>query len=388
MMGSRDTSRPLRVLHLVPQLRTGGMEQGVVKLLNGLPPERVAGSLCCFDASIDSIRDRLARHVGVHVLGRRPGNDPRLVYRLIRLLRRHRPDIVHSHSWGTLCEGYVATRLAGFARFVHGEHGTMEVRPRNLLVQRFVWGRADAVLSVSSKLADRMARDVQFGRDRITVIRNGADLSKFGTVARADAREGLNLAPNALVVGTMGRLVPVKDHDTFLASVARLKNRGAHVQALIVGDGPGREYLESRVRALGLRLSVRFLGHRNDAQRVLAAMDVFLLTSLSEGLPNAVLEAMACGVPIVSTRVGGVEELVDEGVSGFLVPVRDVDGIAAAVARLGADPMLRRRMGVAGQTKARAEFRLERMLDDYERFYMMVAGRTAEQPAPAFRAAS
>jgi glycosyltransferase involved in cell wall biosynthesis len=160
------------------------------------------------------------------------------------------------------------------------------------------------------------------------------------------------------------------------------------VQALIVGDGPGREYLESRVRALGLRLSVRFLGHRNDAQRVLAAMDVFLLTSLSEGLPNAVLEAMACGVPIVSTRVGGVEELVDEGVSGFLVPVRDVDGIAAAVARLGADPMLRRRMGVAGQTKARAEFRLERMLDDYERFYMMVAGRTAEQPAPAFRAAS
>jgi glycosyltransferase involved in cell wall biosynthesis len=115
---------------------------------------------------------------------------------------------------------------------------------------------------------------------------------------------------------------------------------------------------------------------------------VYCLPSYGEPFATTILEAMACGVPIVSTRVGGVEELVDEGVSGFLVPVRDVDGIAAAVARLGADPMLRRRMGVAGQTKARAEFRLERMLDDYERFYMMVAGRTAEQPAPAFRAAS
>jgi len=368
---------PVRVLHLVPQLRTGGMEQGVVKLLNGLPADRIVSSICSFEERIDGIVDLIDRRVTIHRLGRRAGNDPRLVWRLMRLIRQTAPDIVHSHSWGTLCEGYVAARAARIPCFVHGEHGTMDVRPRNVRVQRWVWRRADRVLAVSERLADRMAQIVGFPRNRIHVIVNGADMRRFGSVARGEARKSLGLADDALVVGTIGRLVPVKDHATLLAALAALRDRGHAPVMLFVGDGPLRDALEDRTRALGLRHTVRFLGHRGDTERVLAAMDIFVLSSTSEGLPNTVLEAMASGLPVVSTHVGGVDELVEHGTNGLLVPAANPAALADAIRQLVSDPAQRHAMGIAGRSKALAEFQLERMLDGYERLYATLVRRSA-----------
>jgi sugar transferase (PEP-CTERM/EpsH1 system associated) len=361
----------------VPELSLGGMEQGVVTLLNGLRPEQVAGSVCSFGAGIDSITERLHRRVPVHVLGRRSGNDPMLVWRLIRLLRREKPDIVHSHTWGTLCEGYLATRLARVRHFVHGEHGTLELRPRNLPIQRWVWGRADRVLSVSSKLADRMAEEVGFPHSRIQVVRNGADLTKFGIIARTVARQSLEIPDTQFVIGTVGRLVPVKDQDTLLAALVYLRNAGVRCLALIAGEGPLRLGLETRARTLNLGSVLRFLGNRDDVDRVLAMLDVFVLTSVSEGLPNTILEAMASGLPVVSTNVGGVDELVENGKTGILVPPKNPEMLAAAVSTLARDPELRGRMGAEGQRKARAGFGLRRMLDEYQRFYLELAGQFA-----------
>jgi sugar transferase (PEP-CTERM/EpsH1 system associated) len=356
------------------------MEQGVVKLLNGLEREQIVGSVCSFDTGIDSIRERLDPRVPVHVLGRRSGNDPMLVWRLIRLLRRERPDVVHSHTWGTLCEGYVATRLAGVRHFVHGEHGTLELRPRNLPIQRWVWSRADRVLSVSSKLADRMTREVGFPRNRVQVVRNGADLMKFGVIPRAEARESLGIPDTEFIIGTVGRLVPVKDHETLFAALVHLRNAGIKCLALVAGEGPLRSELEGRARALDLGSTLRFLGNRDDVERVLAMLDVFVLSSVSEGLPNTILEAMASGLPVVSTHVGGVEELVEDGKTGMLVPSKNPEMLAEAVSTLARDAGLRWRMGAQGQNKARAEFGVRRMLDEYERFYLELAGRFARQP--------
>lgn len=375
------TLRPTRVLHLVPQLRLGGMEQGVVKLLNGLPRERIISGVCSFEAITDSIRDSLDPQVPVHLLGRRAGNDPLLVWRLMHLLRRVRPDVVHSHSWGTLCEGYVAARLARIRHFVHGEHGTMELRARNIRVQRWVWNHSDRVLSVSSKLAERMVRQIGVPQTRVRVIRNGADLAKFGAVPRVHARLALDIPDGTFVIGTIGRLVPVKDHETFLAMLADLKHTGTECLALIAGDGPLRSDLEQRAHALGLESSLRFLGNRTDIDRVLAALDVFVLTSVSEGLPNTILEAMAAGLPVVSTDVGGVDELVDAGRTGFLSAPKDAGALATAVSMLARDAERRRRMGADGQAKARSEYGLQRMLDEYERFYLELVGR-AMSPRP------
>lgn len=373
--------RPVRVLHLLPQLRLGGMEKGVVKLLNGLAPERIVSSVCSFDGTTDSILNSLNRIVRVDVLGRRPGNDPLLVWRLVRLLVRQRPDVVHSHSWGTLCEGYVASRLTRIRHFVHSEHGTMDLRPRNRRVQRWIWRRADRVLSVSSNLADRMARELGFPRDRVQVILNGADLEQFGAMPRAAARRSLGISDTEFVIGTVGRLVPVKDHETLLAILVNLKSAGIKCLGVVVGDGPLRSALEARARALDLDVSVRFLGNRSDVPCILSALDVFLLTSLSEGLPNSVLEAMASGLPVVSTHVGGVDELVEDGETGLLAPPKAHHMLAVAVSRLACDSALRRRMGAKGQKKARTQFGSQRMLDQYERFYLELTGRCARRTA-------
>lgn len=361
--------RPVRVMHLLPELRLGGMEKGVVKLVNALQHRRVASSVCSFDTT-DEIRRSLNPQVSVFVLGRRPGNDPLLVLRLVRLLRRERPDIVHSHSWGTLCEGYVAARVAGVGLFIHGEHGTMELRPRNVRVQRWVWSRADQILSVSSTLADRMAEEIGIPRERVRVILNGADLARFRHYGRSVARGQLQIDDNCFVVGTVGRLVPVKDHAALLEALGLLVIRGVRCQALIVGDGPLGPALRAHAERLGLGAVVRFLGSRSDVERVFQAIDLFVLTSSSEGLPNTVLEAMASGLPVVSTDVGGVAELVEQGKTGILVPSGEPVAIADAIAALADDPCLRVRMGQAGRQRACEGFDIRRMVDDYERLYL------------------
>jgi sugar transferase (PEP-CTERM/EpsH1 system associated) len=368
-----EPDAPVRVLHLVPQFRLGGMEQGVVKVTNGLPADRISSTICSFDGPVDGIVESLDPRVSVTVLGRRAGNDPMLVLRLAQLLRRERPDVVHSHGWGTLCEGYAASCLAGVRRFMHSEHGTMELRPRNLRVQRAVWSRADRVVAVSSMLADRMARVTGFPRDRVQVIVNGADLARFGSVDRVSARATLNLPSDAFVIGTVGRLVPVKDQETLLGAVARLRSAGSACLALIAGDGPLHDALRARAAALGVESAIRFLGRRGDVERILASLDVFVLTSLSEGMPNSILEAMAAGLPVVSTAVGGVFEVVDDGVTGLLAPVGDVDGIAGALGTLARDGALRSRMGAQGSARARSHFSLGRMLEQYERMYLELA---------------
>jgi len=262
--------------------------------------------------------------------------------------------------------------------FVHGEHGTLELRPRNVPIQRWVWSRADRVLSVSSKLADRMAQEVGFPRNRVQVVRNGADLAKFGVIPRAAARQSLGILDAQFVVGTVGRLVPVKDHETLFSALVHLRNAGVKCLALVAGEGPRRSDLEGHASALGLGPTIlRFLGNRDDVDRVLAMLDVFVLTSVSEGLPNTILEAMASGLPVVSTHVGGVEELVENGKTGMLVPPKNAEMLAAAVSTLARDEELRRSMGAQGQKKARGEFGLRRMLDEYERFYLELTGRSA-----------
>jgi len=359
----------------VPQLRVmGGMERVLVKVLNGLNNESTVSAVCDLEPEHEALPcPGLNSEVPVHVIGRKRGNDPGLVWRMVQLLRRERPDIVHSHTWGTLCEGYAATRLAGEASFVHGEHGTMELRARNILVQRWVWSRADALLSVSSQLADRMAEQVGISRERVQVIRNGVDLQKFGSIPSVEARRDLGLDNGQFVIGTVGRLVAVKGHETLLAALAEVRRERTNALALIAGEGPLRGDLAARADALGVASAVRFMGERNDVARVLAALDVFVLTSHSEGLPNTVLEAMAAGLPVVATNVGGVAELVDHDRTGLLVPRSEPLVLARAIRALSVDHERRVRFGDAGRTKAASEFGLARMLAEYERLYMRLA---------------
>jgi len=363
---------PVRVLHLVPVFDVGGMEVGVTKLVNGANLDRVRADVCSF-TPVGRFRDRLAPHVRLFELERRSALDWRLVNQLRRLLVRERFDVVHTHHWGTLCEGWSAARLAGVPHIVHGEHGTMESRPRNLKVQRFVWGRVDRVLSVSERLADRMARDVNFPRERIQTIRNGLDLAQWGAGDRVKTRAALGAAPDDVLVLAVGRLVPVKNHALLISAFAQARKTGARCRLLIAGDGPLSKELETCVRSLGMGSDVTLLGERRDIPDLLAACDVFVLSSDSEGMSNTIIEAMAAGRPVVATNVGGNPELVVDGETGLLVDRGNGDAMAAALVALASDAGLRERTGAAGRERACREFGVSRMLQEYERLYLDVA---------------
>ena len=365
---------PLRVMHLLHTFGVGGMEVGITKLVNGLDPSRVASSICSTRPA-DSLKDRLRPGIPLFEFNRRKGNDPLLIGQLVRLFREQKPDVIHTHRWATLCEGLIAARLAGVPYVVHGEHGTLETRRHNAFVQRTVWNRVHRVLSVSSRLAERMARDIGYPVEKIQVIRNGVDLERYTPERRAEARTSFGFAPNQIVIGSVGRLVPVKDQATLLRALALLRTGGFSFSGLLAGTGPLHGELQSLASALKLN-DFNLLGNRNDVERVLGALDVFVLSSASEGLSNTIQEAMASGVPVVATRVGGADELVVHGETGCLVPAGDPQALAEAIAGLLRDPARRQRFAQAGCERARQHFGLDRMIREYEQMYLGLASRT------------
>jgi glycosyltransferase involved in cell wall biosynthesis len=269
----------------------------------------------------------------------------------------------------------VAARLARVPVVVHGEHGTLQLKPYQARVQRLAWGRADRLLSVSSRLAERMSVTTGFSRDRISVIRNGVDLSRFGAVARGEARRALGIPGDTFAVGTAGRLVPVKDQAMLVAALGAMAASGIGFVALIAGEGPLKRDLEQQAAAAGIADRVRFLGHRPDIEQVFAALDVFVLSSSSEGLSNTILEAMASGVPVVATRVGGADELVEEGRTGLLVPPGSPEALAEALRDVGANASRRAAFGRAARERAESVFGLARMIGDYRDLYLDLAPR-------------
>ena len=366
--------RPVRVMHVVFSLDAGGMELGVVKLVNGLSGS-VESSICSTRPA-GELRRLLNPHVRLFEGRRREGNDPRTVWQLYKTFRRERPDIVHTHGWGTLIEGLLAARLARVPALVHGEHGTLQLKRHQRWAQRVAWSRADRVLSVSSRLADRMTSQIGFPSSRVSTIRNGVDLSRFGAVGRMDARRQLGLPERAAIVGAVGRLVPVKDHASLVTAVKQMRESGVEVTLVIAGEGPLRHALQRQIVSLGLEQSVHLLGHRPDVEAVLAALDVFVLSSSSEGLPNTVLEAMATGLPVVSTRVGGAEEVVVDGQTGILVPPHSAEALAAALGGLLTDSRRRQSMGIAGRQRVESQFALSNTLGRYEELYMTLAAES------------
>lgn len=374
---------PLRVMHVLFRLQAGGMEYGVIKVVNGLDRARISNSICSTTPA-DAVKKLLRRDVRLYECHRRPGNDPSLVVQLYRVFRRERPHIVHTHAWGTLCEGLLAARLARVPVVVHGEHGTLQLKPYQARLQRLMWRRADRVLSVSSRLAERMADGTGFPLERITVIRNGVDLSRFQACDRAEARRALGLPERGLIVGTAARLVPVKDQANLLNAFKRLADEGVEFTGVIAGDGPLRAELDAQAAALGIQARVRFLGHVPAVERVYASLDIFVLSSKSEGLSNTILEAMASRVAVVATRVGGADELVEDGASGLLVPPQDPAALADAIGWLVRDDDVRESMSAAGRRRALTRFALDRMLREYKDLYCRL-GATVSRERIAIR---
>lgn len=395
-------SRPL-IAHVVYRFAVGGLENGVVNLINRLPAARWRHAIVALTEVEASMRARIQRADVQYVeLRKRPGHLWGEYPRIAGLLRDLQPAIVHTRNLAAL-EAQPAARLAGVPVRVHGEHG-WDVHDPDGTRRRYQWVRrayrpfVQHYVALSRQIESYLHDAVGVPTARISQIYNGVDMARF-SAARADmhtdARHALPAAAplsceGAFIVGTVGRLQAVKDQALLLRAVARAVEvqpaARARLRTVIVGDGPLRGELAQLIDALRLRDIAWLAGEQADVPAWLRSFDLFALPSRSEGISNTILEAMACGLPVVATRVGGNAELVDAPATGSLVPAADEHALAEAILAALADPARVRAQGQAGRRRIEQRFSLDAMVSAYESMYERLLARQGV-PAVAWRQA-
>jgi len=372
-----------KVLHVVESLQAGGAERVVAEYAKWHDRSRYEPDVCCV-LSAGPLADSVAAFgVPVHVLGRRSRFDLRAIARLARIIRRGRFDVVHNHNFTALVAGLPAAILGRARAVVRTEHNVVHTRgPARHYLSRAAALREDAQIGVSGAVRRAHTECGRIPVSRFVTVLNGIDKDRLVPRAdRAAVRRELGLPDDAVVCLNIGSLTEQKNRDTLLDAMARLSDIEA-LRMLVVGSGPERERLEGRAVELGLSPRVLFLGQRLDVPDLLAASDIFVLSSDWEGLPLTILEAMTSGVPCVATAVGGVPEALTNGVTGVTVEPGDPGALADGIRALARDPELRARMAAAARDEFDLRFRAEQMVRQTEALYdMALAGRAALAPA-------
>jgi glycosyltransferase involved in cell wall biosynthesis len=385
MMQDNSTTSPIPVLHIITRLIIGGAQENTMLTAALLDPDRyavdvISGPQTGSEGSLQeevrargiplTIEPALVREI-------RPAKDLLAVVRLARFIRRSRYAIVHTHSSKAGVLGRWAAWLAGTPIIVHTVHGWGHHERQHPLARRFYILLEQVTQRITDKLIVVSPRNIEKGLAdgiatpaKYVTIRSGIELDRFRRPARPReaVRAELGIPLDAPVVGTVTRLSPQKAPLDFVTAAAQgaASRPGAHF--VVVGDGPLRAEVESRVAAAGLAGRFHLTGLRRDVPDLLHSFDVFALTSLWEGLPRVLIQAMAAGLPVVATAVDGSAEAVEDGVNGLLTPPGDPQALAAALLRLLGDPALAVQMGAAGQERA-GEFGARKMVDDIAALY-------------------
>lgn len=370
---------PPLVAHVIYALGTGGLENGLVNLINRAPPDRYRHAIICLTSSGQFASRLKDKQVPVISLNKKPGHDLGVYWRLWRVLLRLRPAVLHTRNIAALEMHLVGLFVPG-TKHIHGEHGRdvydidgSNARYRQL--RRLIAPLLTRFITVSADLKQWLVNDVGIGATKVVQIYNGVDQQAFRP------RQGLrpDLSPKGFLhsgqrlIGTVGRLAEVKDQATLLEAVELLLMKRPELRAklrvVVVGDGPLRQSLEEQIRRAGLGDVVWMAGDRDDVPALLQMMDIFVLPSLGEGVSNTILEAMASGLPVIATHVGGNPELVEPHVNGFLFDVGNAQALADIVADLLDRDGLSQTMGKAARQRVEERFDWQHTVDRYLSVY-------------------
>ena len=382
---AQDSPGKIRIARIITRMDLGGAQRAVLHLSRGLDTHRFEQMVITGDggmllqelAGISSIRHQvipaITRHIG-------PGafwTDILSIRRIYQVLKLFGPHIVHTHTPKAGIVGRWAARLAGVPRIVHTYHG-FGFSPQHPLWQRvFYVGLERATARITSQFVavsdpNRVLGQSYgiFRREECALIRSGVDFADFQamSVDKATKKIELGLKPSDKIVGVVASFTPAKALHLFLEAAAKIVVEIPGVCFVMVGDGSLRPQLEAQAERLGIGSALRMLGWRRDVPELLRTFDVFLLTSLWEGLPRSLVEAFLSGVPAVANHVDGIGEVVQEGRNGFLVPPGNIEAMAAAVIRLLKDEPLRQTMGEQARLSV-DDFSVEKMLKDYSELY-------------------
>lgn len=365
-------NRTTTVCQVLHSLGVGGAEVLAARLAR-----RLAGSFrfqfVCLDDLGTLGRELRDEGFPVWVLGRRPGVDWRCSWQLANLLRRERVDVVHAHQYTPFFYAITARLLCRRPSILFMEHGRSfpdYPRPKRMVVNRLLLERRDRVVGVGEAVRQALIHNEGIPPQKVAVVYNGIDLSAYSNGSDRDTvRREIGVGDRDLVILQVARLDPLKDHATAVHTLEYLVRRRPDARLVLVGEGPLLSKVQQLVAECNLSANVHFLGLRKDVGRLLSAADLFLLTSVTEGIPLAVIEAMAAGLPVVATRVGGTGEVVADGQTGLLAPAGDPEGLARSILRIAEDPALASQMGRRGRERAWAVFSEDQMLASYADLY-------------------
>lgn len=349
----------------------------IVDMIRLLPEEKFAPEVAVFEGggSLESVLRE--RGVPVHHLHKKAGVDFGLVFRLRRLLRDRKITVLHSHNFSAWLYSAFAARSVGGISHVHTEHSGVEASSRRYFAERWLSRITNHVIAVSGHVHHVMIQDIRISPSRAKLIYNGVNTARFAPDAtvRVQTRGCLGLAEQDFVVGIVARLAPIKNHSLLLKAFASFELvEPMRKKLLIVGDGVERSKLVDLSRQLGIAGLTHFLGERRDTEVLFNAMDVYVLSSMSEGMNLTLLEAMSSGLPVVATAVGGNVEIVEHGISGFLVPADDHVEMGQRLRQLAVDRQLQKHLGSAGRTSTVKRFNERTMMDQYLALYVGAKG--------------
>lgn len=371
----RDT-RPV-ICHVIHAMGVGGAEVLVDQMVR-----RMAEEFRCVVAVLDDIGElgRRLHHDGIAVehLQRSPGIDRRCARRLRRFADQQGAVLLHAHQCtpffqAMLSRGFTGSRPVVFTE--HGRHFPDYPSRKRMVVNRLLLQNEDRLIGCGGAVRTALIQNEGLPSSRVEVIYNGVDLAASAG-SSADARQRIRAefgyGEHDFVAVQVARLHELKDHQTALKTIDAVRREVPHVRLLLAGEGEQRQAIEDSVRRMGLQQHVTLAGTRSDVADLLAAADAFLMTSISEGIPLTVIEAMAAGKPVVSTAVGGIPEMIVHGQSGFLAASGDAKALAESLMALQKNPVLAAEMADLASREAEARFSLDAMLSSYRQVYQEV----------------
>jgi len=381
-----EKKRRYKILRIIARLNIGGPALHCIILNSELDPGRyvsmlVTGIESPYEGNMYELaEEKRVEPIVIYALGREIffKEDFRALIRLIKLINLERPDIVHTHTAKAGTLGRLAAKLTGVPIVIHTFHGHVFhsyfgfFRTKFFLwLERLLAKFTDVIITVSEQQRDEIIKYKIAEPEKIVAIPLGLDLKPFiySNSDPNELRKEFSVPEQTKLVGIVARLVPIKNHVCFMEAARLVLERKDDVRFIIIGDGELRSTLEQKARNLGIEARVIFMGFQNNLQKIYAGLDIVALSSYNEGLPVALIEAMAAGKPVISSDVGGVVDLILDGDNGLLVPTNDAKALAEATIYLLEHPDRRKMMGEAGRKKVYPFFDKKRLVEDIDILY-------------------
>lgn len=364
----------IKIMHILPSLEIGGMENALITLINEMDTHFFENQIFCFDFKNyeNSIQHRLKdENIPIYIFEKGDGIDYWLPIKIARILKKQKINIVHTRNFAALLYGSTAAKLAGVQGVIADIRGRIpadegqKCKRLSFLVSKFV--------GVSEDIKKMLKMDFKIKESKIITIYNGVQISNESQrLDITSLRTKLGLEQSDFIIGTIGRIEPVKDYSTLIRMSAPILLKYRNAKLMIVGDGSQRAELEILAQNLGISSQTIFTGYQKDISSYLQLINVFVLTSISEGISNVLLEAMAASIPVIATNVGGNPEIVSNNQTGFLIPRNNLNQITEKIELMINNPELASNLGESGRKLVEEKFTIEKMVTEYQSLYQSI----------------